>query len=794
VTEAIRDCCNHSTTHKTNKQASNKQGTMVEAAQAAATSDLAHQQANMAIHRATFKFGHFLALCCIFSALWCVVTSFTQFGVLEPTEDIAQSEWSDGCQDGLQYCICPRETVCADRIVDLVYLGIARTSIYMVYPFLICLFLSKSNHLTAYLQTTVFSVFVEFADMHHVHVFGAKVVEYATWIHVFFHLLRWGTRDNGNELTYLWETQTGLTGLIAVAVMPLITWPMRFERFRKRLSYEYRKGLHYLSWIWMVAMVLHAPATHIFYLCGIPLLIYWLNYIAGIFRGTYLVPSTVFRRLGSGTSLSFINPPGFELKGASYIMVMLPWISRTQWHAFSVFPHPTQENASSVCIAALGDWSKQLHETIIRPTSRAVWVNGPYLSPFATAIDFDNIITLATGIGITPALAVMNLYKGTRRVNLVWMCRDPSFVEFFISTVEFPEDSFVMIYYTGKKDLVLDDLPFNVFLFRGRPKLDRVISGIVHSIETEIGLPENIVEEGKMLQNMSAEEKFRAMFTRLFNEYSPTEIFEYAAEQSSLKDARLNGDVEERKGGGRDSVLSNKKSMRRLSLGASVRSMRLSRASGVHSDSLVNKVGLIACMNNFIGGNAFTSADIDEIFNKFDNDGDGMLDRKDFLSMYISYEDGDLNKDYDSSSSDDDSSLSDDSLNDDDNDPYDSTLVDRNEHGISDNASTDNMRGGNPKLFNSLLGLVHASKKTKKTNHQITKFFQPENKNKGKRRKSVMKLEEDEDLAMKFCLEHPVAMGTWQMLYCGGSAPVVRSLKNINKTLGIDLKVEKFDW
>ena len=124
----------------------------------------------------------------------------------------------------------------------------------------------------------------------------------------------------------------------------------------------------------------------------------------------------------------------------------------------------------------------------MRPTSRAIWVNGPYLSPFATAIDFDNIITLATGIGITPALAVMNLYKDTRRVNLVWMCRDPSFVEFFVNTVEFPEDSFVMIYYTGKKELVLNELPFNVFLFRGRPKLDRVVSGIVHSIETEIGL------------------------------------------------------------------------------------------------------------------------------------------------------------------------------------------------------------------------------------------------------------------------------------------------------------------
>jgi len=35
---------------------------------------------------------------------------------------------------------------------------------------------------------------------------------------------------------------------------------------------------------------------------------------------------------------------------------------------------------------------------------------------------------------------------------------------------------------------------------------------------------------------------------------------------------------------------------------------------------------------------------------------------------------------------------------------------------------------------------------------------------------------------------------TWQMLYCGGSAPVVNNLKNIHNEYGIDLKIEKFDW
>jgi len=37
-------------------------------------------------------------------------------------------------------------------------------------------------------------------------------------------------------------------------------------------------------------------------------------------------------------------------------------------------------------------------------------------------------------------------------------------------------------------------------------------------------------------------------------------------------------------------------------------------------------------------------------------------------------------------------------------------------------------------------------------------------------------------------------MKHWQMLYCGGSTPVVKSLKEIQLKYDIDLKVEKFDW
>ena len=177
-------------------------------------------------------------------------------------------------------------------------------------------------------------------------------------------------------------------------------------------------------------------------------------------------------------------------------------------------------------MASAGDWTKQLNQSIIRPTVRPAWIAGPYLSPFATAIDFDNIIAVATGIGITPALALIKLYGNTRRVNLIWMVRDPSLLEFFLSTVEFSNDAFTLIYYTGKKPLTLPhELPESVFLFKGRPDLERVVTSMVHCIETEDGLPEEIVEEGKLLATVSPMSRFYLGLRRLLGVYSGVEIF-----------------------------------------------------------------------------------------------------------------------------------------------------------------------------------------------------------------------------------------------------------------------------
>ena len=51
-------------------------------------------------------------------------------------------------------------------------------------------------------------------------------------------------------------------------------------------------------------------------------------------------------------------------------------------------------------------------QTVLDPTSRPCYVAGPFASPFSTAIDYDNLVLVASGIGITPAMSIITTHSG----------------------------------------------------------------------------------------------------------------------------------------------------------------------------------------------------------------------------------------------------------------------------------------------------------------------------------------------------------------------------------------------
>ena len=225
------------------------------------------------------------------------------FGVMMSSAEIKDiGVASNGCEDGLDHCICPRETICATNILSITLLTLARCSAYFDYPLYMMMFLSKCHNINNISRRTVLREWIDFADMHKVHKLFGVVIGVETMSHSFFHVLRWCL--NG-DINLLLGTKTGITGVITVIITPLVVWPMVVPILKKKIPFEVRKGLHYLVIVWAIALLWHAP-SRIYYLIGVPALIYVLDYLFGFFIRNTLIENAYFERYGeNGVAVSF---------------------------------------------------------------------------------------------------------------------------------------------------------------------------------------------------------------------------------------------------------------------------------------------------------------------------------------------------------------------------------------------------------------------------------------------------------------------------------------------------------
>ena len=96
---------------------------------------------------------------------------------------------------------------------------------------------------------------------------------------------------------------------------------------KRRMSFEWRKGLHFLSIIWVLSLMNHAP-QRIFWLVGVPFFIYCGDKLFGVVSRTYLLENCYFERLSDSFCLiTFQNPNDFDEFNAAYVYLVLPWVS-----------------------------------------------------------------------------------------------------------------------------------------------------------------------------------------------------------------------------------------------------------------------------------------------------------------------------------------------------------------------------------------------------------------------------------------------------------------------------------
>ena len=443
-----------------------------------------------------------------------------------------------GNKFALAVCICPRVTVCAKDWRSVSFLVFARASAYFDYPLYVALFLSKAHNLRAFLHQSYVSTLVDMGDPHHLHTLAGTIVSLEVFWHASWHLLRWGL---AGEIHLVWTHVTGRSGLVALAITPLITWPMMFQGLRRRVAFEWRKMLHYLSIVWALALCFHAPTQHISKIMGAAVGVYLVDYVYGLFVRVHFVPTLTLRRLSTAVEVTFKNPtPDFNKGG--YVYVCLPWISKTQWHPFSLFQMNSSQGESSICMSAVGDWTKAVHAELKRPSSRPAYIYGPFPSPFSCAAHFDHLICVASGIGITPSLQVAASFQETRDVNLVWVCRESDLIEWYINKASIDVCQF-FIFYTGERDLNLSKTAMELLrtkpmlkIFQGRPNLSHVIRSIIDAATFGTELPKDLLKAEQQMRakifNSTPESRFNRQVQSLVEIYSPLEIFEMAVDYS----------------------------------------------------------------------------------------------------------------------------------------------------------------------------------------------------------------------------------------------------------------------
>ena len=704
------------------------------------------------------------------SVLFCLLQLFLPYpyGLMMTSAQIEEVGIApDGCEGGLERCICPRETICATNKVSIILLALARCSAFFDYPLYMMMFLSKCHNINNICRRTVLREWVDFADMHMVHRIFGIVVGIETMSHSFFHMLRWGLNY---DISFVWTTATGITGLVAAIVTSLIVWPMVIPPLKHRLPFELRKGLHYLWIVWAIALVFHAP-SRIYYLIGIPALLLLIDYLFGYFVRNTLIENAYCERYGeNGVALHFQNPDSWdkELK-TSYVYVMCPWISKYQWHAFTIFPEPRKKNHTMLCIANSGDWTKAMHEKIKVPCFRPLYVLGPYKSQFSdTAITTSNAIAVASGIGITPTLSLVLNYAGKKRINIVWMCRDPGLVEHILHRVDVGEitaKSFAFIFYTGKRELALPKtLPVNVFIFKSRPHLEHTITGIITAIHSGEGLPEEMYELQKTIADTPFYKRMKMAMSRVVEIYGESEMFEYAVEMTekepeshiaSLESSDITDDTDTEAaslGNGDAEVVPLRSSLRRSSLDV----------SDFIPEGEISLRGLDAMILEFLGGiGEYSRSDIVNIFRQIDTDGSGFIDREEF-GEFIRIVTAEVASDM------------------------------RRE-------SSREMLAGLEKIMSRKM-LHHSSHHSSLDNSSVhsNRRQNVTSSSKGTSRNSYILGDETtiryvQTLVTSSRSSHS-PLEDWSVFYCGGSDAIKNNLKTITQKYNMDLAVEMFDW
>ena len=161
--------------------------------------------------------------------------------------------WTDGAltynQQGHPK-ICPRASICAEGILQIMLIVLARLSAFALYVVMGLTFISKMHSTIHYLSKTYLSTKIPFQSFHEVHKRTSKIFGFLALLHTFTHYLRYILRGDSGQIL----TRVHISGLVAMLVMMIVILIMT-PAFRERFAFEKRLNAHWLFFFVVVLMV-----------------------------------------------------------------------------------------------------------------------------------------------------------------------------------------------------------------------------------------------------------------------------------------------------------------------------------------------------------------------------------------------------------------------------------------------------------------------------------------------------------------------------------------------------------
>lgn len=229
---------------------------------------------------------------------------------------------------------------------------------------------------------------------------------------------------------------------------------------RRRL-FEAFKLLHYLSLLGLVFTALHLP-TAVFgipyfvplaYLT-LPVLLYVVDVVLRLVRTNKTATLTELTQLpGGATRMQVSVSDKLAAHGpGSYYFVQLPSVSSLEWHPYSVCAGPADPCLLTFVVKDVGSatWSHKVHELAGSLASQsnqtravqetAIRVGGPYGCLSVDLEDYDRLLLVGGGVGVTPLTSTLahigraveqGKLKRLESVQLVWVVRSASTLSWF---------------------------------------------------------------------------------------------------------------------------------------------------------------------------------------------------------------------------------------------------------------------------------------------------------------------------------------------------------------------------